>query len=938
MKLNKRSTDSGKQYNDMHSMRDKVRSYTATPSTDVTLSSAQDSSFDEYYDCNSYDDQSFSSYYEDSVSSLPEADHQPMIEIVQEITERRIIRSTVRLNRSKIQKFRHSMAKTSPPQSQKAAAASHPNDTINVQTKRRKSKQKSVRDNVHNEILDQNRDHSVDREVTSDATGDASEAQHVKVSTIDSSSIRMGKLEAKCNRSAKPVGRLMNKRLERDRKNAQCELTNMQNDENGNKIPPIKPPRIFASSSATSGTSSKRSSDCRNSSATVAIEDLQCAQPTRTENKHIGWQFSSDTSKLTCPPADDVNHIEWLCSEDATAKYGWTRPFAEKPMAVQQVYNMLNYDQRNNKVTPVDITSYNLLPEPQHRVRNAKESIDTVDCPSRMQQQCEFEKFANATMFSTPIKSGSSSAEDICHKCKLKIQKPPSPQREGFVRQSFKKNALKRTKSFFQASRRKISAKQPSPYPKRMAYSDSEDYTPAKSDATERMNRSLMDESGKKSVKTLGFTPQAYGKSPVDGHIDNDNEQNPSNRTPPQKPVRRKFFNALDTGPPVEVGLSVSEPNFDFRRIIHSPKRDRFTPENLKRSFKLSPKRLFKTINTSKQSSPKTMDKSYKSFVDTEDDFIVLMGEYLQRMCYKINGIEVADDSTGNVGSDPPVSLSRAASVSSDTLATVIPPQLVAIDCHPCPESEPIYTEIPVALPSLNVPVHFTANSNPSAVYAIVNKLTTSKLNLSPIHNSFQSLHLGNDLSVSIENFLDQMNGATGRGCSVGGGNDDRSVTVANEKHLFCFTDIEGNQRKCEQERMQLQCVNAITYADTASISTTSQLTDCICNDVGNGDAINDDIAAMIDRIESMDPFLRNSQRVKAVPEESDLSYSGQPDCCEREEPNYWEIPTNRVCSMFDVLGIFVIIFFPFTLYRMSDRNCRRRRRRHCLQYQSTIH
>lgn len=896
--LNKRSSDSGQQSDQMDLTKDKVRSVATTPSTDVPFSSGHDSSFDEYYDCNtSYDDRSFSSHYEDSVSSLSGVDHHPMIEIIQEITEKRVVRSTVRLNKSKIQKYRQTMPNASPPPPARTAATDKRNDTITGPSKRRKSKQKSVRDNVHNENLDQNRDHSVDREVTSDATGDTSDVQQTKVSTIDNDSIQMGKLESKCGRSAKPVGRLMSKRLERDRMNAERDVTNIRNDENGNKIPPIKPPRIFAnSSSTTSSASSKRESDCGNSSATVAIEELHGAPAqAKTENKRIGWQFCSDIAKPTCPPPNDKNQIEWLWSDDANTKYGWTNPFVEKSTAVQQVYNMLNYDQRNTKDKPADITSYNLLPEPQRSVGEPKESIDTVDFAQPSQQQCDLEKFANTTMFSTPIKSALS-AKEICLKCQLKIQKQPSPER-GFVRQSFKKNALKRTKSFFRASRHKISAKQPSPYPKRMAYSDSEDYTPAKSDVTEQMNRSLMNESGKKSVKTLGFTPLNFGKSPGT-EID---EPKPNNRTPPQKPVRRKFLNAPDaeTFVPSTAGKCVSEPNFDFRRIIHSPKRDRFTPENLKRSFKLSPKRLFKTSNTSKQSSPKTMDKSYKSFADTEDDFIVLMGEYLQRMCRKINGIDVAGESLTNGDAEPPVELSRAASVISDTLATVIPPQLVAIDCHPCPGSEPIYAEIPVSQLQ-NAPEHFNANSNPSAVYAIVNKATTPKLKSPFIHDSFQSLNLGNDLSVSIENFLDRMNDGGGSSSGVGDGNNDHLAKMApNETQKFCFSDIDRNQmRKCEQERLQLRCVDEINYADTASISTTSHLTECICDDVGHGDGINDDIAVMIDRIESMDPFLRNSQRAKAVPEESDISFTGHPDCYKYEEPNYWETNTGKVCFL----------------------------------------
>lgn len=831
-------------------------SSSSSTSTSSSYTIHNDSSIDEYYDCN--DEKSFSSYYEDSVSNLNEShDSSPMIEIIQEITQQHTVRSTIHLNKNKIQKYRQSLTsvRISPNHNIPTTIIPNTNNSTNVQSKRRKSKQKSVRDNVHNEILDQHRDHSIDRDVTSDATTAGDDNSKCE---SESTTIRMGRLEGKSRRSSKPVGRLITKRLERDRKiSSKC-----RNDENGNQVPPLKPPRTFTATPSTTCSSKSRASAATdgNSSTTALIDENDLHRSTTIASKsangskqRIGWQLSLNNKSKSKDPSDDLNHIEWLCSEETNAKYGWTKPsdFTSSSSQQQQVYNMLNYEQCGRNKTN-DMTSFNLLPEPQQRHCRPppKESIDTVDFSA----------------VSTPIKSPAErplSIEEICQKCQT------TPKLiDGFVRQSFKKNALKRTKSFFQASRRKISAKMPpSPYPARQAYSDSEDYrTPAKSETTERMNCSpLIDDSGKKSVKTLGFTPINYDcMHMVDSPIEN-NEQTPSQ--PPEKPIRRKYLSAPDNdGENIVVTPTAPiESNFDFQRTIHSPKRDSriaTSAEHLKRNFKLSPKRLFKTLGSKQPSTTSTPskinnnnqdDKSYKSFVETDDDFIVLMGEYLRRMCRKIDGTTMADTavdevvSPQNFTSKPTLS---HVSISSDTLAE---PQIIEIDCHQ-PPTEPIYSEIQFD-DDQSPPKHFCANNNPDAVYSIVNKLKPAVS-----CDSFNALNLGNDLSISIENILDQM--------ILGGGMGVDCDAAVNDS-VFCFAETASNddrRRKCEREHMQQSM-----QMDVASMSTaTSHLTECICDDVQQGYAVNDDIATMIERIETMDPFLRNSQQNKAVPEESD--------------------------------------------------------------------
>lgn len=779
----------------------------------------------------------------------------PMLEIVQEITESRTVTSTVRINRAKVKKWTKA-------NNTECKHAKESNRKI-------KSKLNIINDNVCNELLD--------KTIKSIKLRRSPPKSHE--TEIKSEKLKTGKLEALPKHSSNG-GKLLAKRMHRN------STRNLILKKTASVVPPPKPPRTFASTATNSPSSSKLNSsmDCGTiSSTTMIIGDLNTTVHKPNVARKLGWKTITDEDNNflptpSCPALGDITPTNLTPQHQPTKQnIGWieTMPYKnsnfDNPV---DIINMLHFD---NKLQSHQIFSTKLSPQPQEPIYN-KEDIDTVDSPRTIRQSRNLERFSTDTVFSTPQRKTNDEPriepvdvdEPICKKCQSK-KSDQIP-----FRKSFGKVALKRTKTFLEASRNILnrSAKNLSPEHTTNDADNKSDNevtfsTPKKSEYTFQLNQDSMNSNNKQSVKVLGLTPPQT----TSVKIENTKNESPKRiceqfltsvkRTPPKKPERKSLLHTQKLQTAVEP--SPQPKTFDFKRVINSPKtrnKDAFV-QHLKQ---LSPKRLFKNSRCQSASCLNTVDNQqvrdsmpmyYKSFVDGDDGFVVFMAEYLRKMSLEIEGET----------NDQQPTLVRSHSTSSDILDRMSN-RLVEIDFHR--EPEPIYAEIADLSKAENViPIYATVNRKSKIFKPLTDQMIVDETK----NESHESLFDGGniDLVGSIENFLEQQIIA-------------KPIVMVNEEIVKPVRIDELLQRSANLDTkdivlpkfFQKQNYKEISVYDDiepyGSVGMSSiGLTSSICDEVLHGNRINDEIVSTMNQMDQLELMTDGNRFAQATPESDGL-------------------------------------------------------------------
>lgn len=920
----------------------KVFPRSITPDNTMSASCTSSASDSQEY----RDKTSISSYHEESIEASSDSntepkfpknkqDNGPMLEIVQEITDTKTVTSTIRVNRAKIENWN----------SQCATKLSCTKQTKTKHNeRRRKCKQKVINENYCNEMLDQTIYKCDDQCNCNTYNNNNNKNNECDLQNTSIDSIQFGKLGGLCSRKQNlSGGKLLSKRMQRHSTGNQVNTPKnyvnsflTQNIQN-KKTPPIKPPRTFATASSDTSsyaaTISKPSTslDCGHlSSTTLAIGDLQTNLEKPNAARKLGWQMSDNANlnkgdvipfthraKPTCPTIEDINDV------NKKIKIGWVPENNKNDNTIgipQHIANMLTYDDHHGKH---NIISSNSIPQPQCAYSSTyKESIDTVDSPRRSRN---LERFSTDTVYSTPqnytpnilqldkknVLHASTQHSDVyCKNCQEKCA--------SASKCSFGKSAIKRTKTFLEASKnilnRSTINKQINTGTNEPIDMDDQFSTPTKSETTAQFNKETLNMTIKPSCKSLGLTPPP----PEQNSKQHDNDivvENPKRiyerflssvkRTPPKKPERKSLLKNE------KILSNTTETNklFDFQRTVSSPptvRQKNCFSSNLKRGFSLSPKRLFKyqrrhsvcaSINSISDIRP---TESYKSFMEADDGFVIFMGEYLRKMCLKIE-----EDHT-----PPKVELmkSRLRKISASTVSIEYEvPRQIKIDCH----EEPVYAEIGARASkpmSTDIPIYATVNKN--------KKIRRSK-SLDSIHQSHESLNdflvstEQIDLVQSIQNFLDQKPYWLPKQTEAENYNtveistdtvDKSSVIIAtdtsivmpeyeNEQLLGCFAPSHCEQHVntaiIHYDSPNENDENDISNDCLTDCSSSIVLTESICDEVQRGECINNEITTVINRLEQTSwPF--NLNQIQAMPESDDGSIASaqQPVILTKELPS----------------------------------------------------
>lgn len=263
--------------------------------------------------------ESSSSCVSESVVSHRRAESKPMLRIVQEMSEKRVVVSTVQVNREKVRQWQQHDKNKSP----KAAMAVAKKQLTSKGEKTRKSSLKQCRvihDNFRNEILDQNRDEA-DKErncecnalLDSDISTDCKEADTTSVSedvlletdgdedvTLPISDVESimatGKLQSNsAKKSNRMGGKLMAKRLLR-------QSTDGRFQSDPKPMAPAKPPRTFGIAGAASEATQQltKSSQQRLRSLNLAAKptDTDLNNQIRKSSRKLGWVFEKDRAEV----------------------------------------------------------------------------------------------------------------------------------------------------------------------------------------------------------------------------------------------------------------------------------------------------------------------------------------------------------------------------------------------------------------------------------------------------------------------------------------------------------------------------------------------------------------------------------------------------------------------------------------------------------------
>lgn len=843
------------------------KAYNSILSDELSTRSSSSISSSEFIQCLSSSSSCYENSYEfeadttDSTIFTENSNTAPMLEIVQEITERRTVTSTVRINREKVKKWTQS-TNTAPECSRRHAKESN---------RKKKSRQNIINDNVCNELLDK----TIKSNKLRRSPPKSQESQ------LNSEILKTGKLEA-IPKHSHNGGKLLAKRMQRN------STRNLTLKRTASVIPPAKPPRTFANTATNSPSSSKLNSsmDCGTmSSTTMVIGDLNTTAHKPSVARKLGWKTITDDDKHflpipSCPAYGDITPTNLTPQHQPTKQnIGWIETMPYKNSDIDnpvQIVNMLHFD---NKLKNHQIFSTNLMPQPQEICN--KEDIDTVDSPPATRQSRNLERFSTDTVFSTPQRKPTEQTrnqpvdmdEAICKRCQSKKSD------QIVIRKSFGKVALKRTKTFLEASRNILNRSGKNLNPAHTANAednisdeDASFSTPKKSEYTFQLNNAnnAMNTHDKQSVKVLDLT--ALQSSSV--KIDNTKNESPKRiceqfltsvkRTPPKKPERKSLLHTQKLQSAVEP--SPQPKTFDFMRVISSPKtrnKDAFV-QHLKQ---LSPKCLFKNKRCQSVSCLNTVDSqhardsmpmySYKSFVDADDGFVIFMAEYLRKMSLKVEAENNEQQPT----------LVRSHSTSSDILDRMSN-RLVEIDFHR--EPEPIYAEIR----------DFTKSENVIPIYATVNRKSkilkppTDQIMVDETKNeSHESLFDGGDIDLvgSIENFLEQQILAK----PIVKVNEEIVEPVRKDEQFQRSANLMDSKDVVLPKLAEKQNYEEILFYDdiepNGSVGMSSiGLTSSICDEVLNGNRINDDIAATINQMDQLEQM--TNRFAQATPESDCLA------------------------------------------------------------------
>ncbi|XP_062542415.1 uncharacterized protein LOC134210379 [Armigeres subalbatus] len=324
---------------------------------------------------------------------------------------------------------------------------------------------------------------------------------------------------------------------------------------------------------------------------------------------------------------------------------------------------------------------------------------------------------------------------ELCRKCKEKSEK-----------KSFRKAAVRRTKSFFEASKKKIH---------KMSKEKQRFETPTKYQLDRNLNK---ENSIKKQLhKHLGYTPDNLrcGSCPKESTMVRNNLKHTYSapaRIPDDKKTDRPKL-------PIRTVLNSSVPEESLNEKDHKKQR----PHEMKflktlKNLRISPKKLFKPHDDPKRSplnsSSPRQHGDFQSYDDLNLDNVAQMGDFLNNVrqaveserlnSHHVRILDHIDVARYAKLPSPPNPRPRHISTSSEFLdRSPVERQLlqVAADLH----QEPIYQEIS---PKNNKTIinefisgesnkrYLMVNNNPNVIYATVNKTAKNLIKTKSI-NSF---------------------------------------------------------------------------------------------------------------------------------------------------------------------------------------------------------
>lgn len=735
-------------------------------------------------ECSSADYRSISS---ETVSNVPlqQQDLSPaMIHIVQEMTISRTVTSTIAINRAKIRSWSTVSMDNN---SKFCDTSSTTTADCNLSNVKKKCKQRIINENFCNEIIDKTIK-TIERRRSADRYEKPRSAVDNTVLSNDDNNnnndgIIMGKLEAATGRKTRSAGgHLMAKRMQRQAKAPPIEQLQV-------KIPPLKPPRTFASRGGTAHSASPSSSKLNSSNmsaTTVAIGDLQCSPVARK----LGWVDSIDFQQRLADETTDEWTTAVVSKPLRKPKIGWS-PGVQQD---HEILEMLNCDVA--KLRNLNSSEPRPIAQPQFLAATCPpESIDTVDSPPIHSRNLN--RFQAASVYSTPQKQPNPEENSfdspivLCHNCMSKNSKK---------RPSFGKSALNRTKNFLESASKNIlnrSGRNLRVSDEDEANNDDEEEpklieeTPTKSETTAQFNQdSATNSSSKPMIKTLGLQTIESPKRVFERFLAS------VKRTPPKTPPVKDDA----ASPP-------SADKFDFQRVVHSPPRHK---DGWKHQLRLTPKRLFnhRRHSVTELSTAPLSTNTYKSYIESDDGFALFMTEYLRKL-YIAERNAAAATATDVVQR-------RRQSMSSEYLDRLsLSKQTVAIvDCHRADDVEPIYSEI-------EPPIYASVNRQ-------LKKNRSKSLTELSDNEDMPVAHI--DLIGSIQNFLEKMSTESG---GVRHTLND-PVTIMPKR-------MEEQLQKSASNRPESWDEIDEIYSRSISSSSGTQ-TESIYNEVLRGHCINDEI------------------------------------------------------------------------------------------------
>ncbi|XP_055624613.1 uncharacterized protein LOC129767596 [Toxorhynchites rutilus septentrionalis] len=721
---------------------------------------------------------------------------EPMINIIQEMTQDMQVTSTVILNKAKIKQHRkvRETEKKQKHKSEQKLKQKLENSHI--------SRQKIIDDNFCNEILDStihfDKLYGINRRTAAPAPTEVLSDSALQPSSADAdesfdSTVSFGKLEGTPRYSGRPVGKLMAKRLKKLDRHDQCKSEGFSDSSTSNYTNgPKKPPRTFATSR-------------KSSKAKVGwVGDVQ-----PSSDKSSG---KSATEKPSCPKLEDLDSdqdlIGWKFEEKKRSHdIGWVAPKEKiNDSAIPpHIYSMLHYSDDETRKRLIKTSHSRAAPQSTaccHRKENPlgpKLDIDTVDyapeTPRRKSSSnSDFERFvANSKIKSTPYKklpqAGKRTELFLDSERGERNRRSPDRRRSTMVdflenertteskhflddgrrsdhepdpeesmlckkcndkasKKSFRKAAVRRTKSFFEASKKKINLQN---------YKEKEQryqQTPKKKEMDSNLDS---ENSTKKQLhKHLGYTPDRLrcGSCPKKSDMVRNNLTQAKSA-----PARCEHGYRPDL--PARTVLNFSGTDMasedDTSKIKNKQKLNDSKFLKTLKNLKISPKKLFKANENSKQSplAPSPREHGdFQSYDDLNLDNVARMGDFLNNVRQVVetelnNSRErILDDACLNryrkfTANSP--QRNRHVSTSSEYLDR---PDLqrriqVAADLH----HEPIYQEIS---PKNNKTIvnefisgescgrrYMMVDNDPNLLYAVVNK-TSKPLIKNKSHNEKQ--------------------------------------------------------------------------------------------------------------------------------------------------------------------------------------------------------